>query len=274
MLVDSHCHLEFDAFEEDRADAVRRAHAAGVGAMVTICTRLSRFGDVLAVAESEASVWCSAGIHPHHAAEEQPVIGSLVGHANHPKVVGIGETGLDYHYDNSPRDVQQRSFRAHIAAARQTGLPLIVHNRASDGDMAAILEDETEKGVFPGVLHCFSSSRELARRALALGFHISISGIVTFRNAQELRDIVVDLPPDRLLVETDSPFLAPVPNRGKRNEPSFVTHVADRISEIRNTEKDYISEVTTSNFFRLFSKAKRPDADSASPVPESFDNNP
>lgn len=273
MLVDSHCHLEFDAFEEDRSDAIRRAHAAGVGAMVTICTRLSRFDEVLAVAESEKSVWCSAGIHPHHAAEEQPATG-LVARADHPKVVGIGETGLDYHYDNSPRDVQQRSFRAHIAAARETGLPLIVHNRESDGDMAAILEDEAEKGVFPGVLHCFSSSRELARRALNLGFHISISGIVTFRNAQELRDIVVDLPMDRLLVETDSPFLAPVPNRGRRNEPSFVTHVADRIAEIRNAEKDYISEVTTNNFFRLFGKAKRPAGDPANPVSGSPNNNP
>lgn len=272
MLVDSHCHLEFEAFEEDRSDAVRRAHAAGVGTMVTICTRLSRFDEVLAVADGEPSVWCSAGVHPHHAAEERPATG-LVALAEHPKVVGIGETGLDYHYDNSPRDAQRRSFRAHIAAARRTGLPLIVHNRESDGDMAAILEDETEKGAFPGVLHCFSSSRELARRALALGFHISISGIVTFRNAQELRGIVAELPMERLLVETDSPFLAPVPNRGKRNEPSFVTHVADRIAEIRNAEKDYISEVTTNNFFRLFSKAKRPDDGSAGPVSGSPNNN-
>ena len=261
MLVDSHCHLDFDVFDDDRTETIARARDAGVSTMVTICTRVTRFDEIRAIAESDPNIWCSVGIHPHQAEEEPPVtVERLVELAAHPKVVGIGETGLDYYYDNSPRDVQQQSFRTHIAAARETGLPLIVHTRDADDDMADILEDEMEKGAYTGVLHCFSSGRHLAERALALGFYISLSGIVTFRNAEELRHIVSDVPPDRILVETDSPFLAPIPNRGKRNEPSFVVHTAARVAELKKLEKDELSMISTDNFFRLFNKAKRPDA--------------
>ena len=259
MLVDSHCHLDFDVFDEDRADTIRRAKDAGIGTMVTICTRVTRFGDILAISESDPDIWCSVGIHPHQA-EEEPRVGieDLVSRAQNPNVVGIGETGLDYYYDSSPRDTQKESFRIHIAAARETGLPLIVHTRDADEDMADILEDEMGKGAFPGVLHCFSSGADLARRALDIGFYISLSGIVTFKNAQDLRDIVEDVPLDRILVETDSPFLAPVPHRGKRNEPSFVFHTADKVAEIKNVKTDDLSMISTNNFFRLFSKAQRP----------------
>ena len=218
MLVDSHCHLDFDVFDEDRQETIQRARNAGVATMVTICTRVTRFDEIRAIAESDENIWCSVGIHPHQA-EEEPIVSvdDLVSRAAHPKVIGIGETGLDYYYDNSPRELQETSFRTHIAASRETGLPLIVHTRDADEDMADILEDEMGKGAFPGVLHCFSSGRQLAERALDIGFYISLSGIVTFKNAEDLRDIAKDVPVDRILVETDSPFLAPIPNRGKRN---------------------------------------------------------
>ncbi len=262
MLVDSHCHLDFESFDEDRAAVLERARAAGVGALVTICTRLSRFSDVLALAEAGgATVYCSVGIHPHQVAEEDPAeTAALVELARHPKVIGIGETGLDYYYDNSPRDAQRASFRTHIHAARETGLPLIVHARDADDDMAAILRDESGQGTFPGVLHCFSSGRALAETALDLGLYISLSGIVTFRNADELRDIVRDVPLDRLLVETDAPFLAPVPKRGKRNEPAYVVHTAEAAAAIKGVEADAFAALTTDNFFRLFAKAARPAA--------------
>ncbi len=259
MLVDSHCHLDFDVFDEDREDAIRRANAAGVGTMVTICTRVTRFDAIRAIAESHPDVWCSVGIHPHQAEEEPRVsLERLLECAVHPKVVGIGETGLDYYYDNSPRDLQAESFRTHIAAARESGLPLIVHTRDADDDMADILGEEMGKGAFTGVLHCFSSGRRLAERALALGFYISLSGILTFRNAEELRAIAADVPRDRILVETDSPFLAPVPNRGKRNEPAFVVHTATALSQVLKADFDEISRQSTENFFRLFNKAKAP----------------
>ena len=259
MLVDSHCHLDFDVFDEDRADAIKRAKDAGIGTMVTICTRVTRFEGILSIAESDPNIWCSVGIHPHQVEEEPRVsIEDLVSRARNPKVVGIGETGLDYYYDNSPHDVQKESFRTHIGAARETGLPLIVHTRDADEDMADILEDEMGKGAFPGVLHCFSSGADLARRALDIGFYISLSGIVTFKNAQDLRDIVEDVPIDRILVETDAPFLAPIPNRGKRNEPSFVVHTAAKVAEIKNVNFDLLSMTSTDNFFRLFNKAQRP----------------
>ena len=261
MLVDSHCHLDFDVFDDDRTETIRRARDAGVATMVTICTRISRFDAIRAIAESDDDIWCSVGVHPHQAEEESPIsLDDLLRCAEHPKVVGIGETGLDYYYDNSPRALQRDCFRIHIEAARRTGLPLIVHTRDADDDMADILEEEMEKGAFTGVLHCFSSGRALADRALAIGFYISLSGILTFKNAQELRDIAADVPADRLLVETDSPFLAPIPNRGKRNEPAFVAHTAAKLAEIRNAEKDYISKLSADNFFRLFTKAARPDA--------------
>ncbi len=259
MLVDSHCHLDFDRFDDDRAETIQRALEAGVGTMVTICTRLSRFEEIRAIARSHERIWCSVGIHPHQVAEEaRAETGDLVALAVDPKVVGIGETGLDYFYDTSPRQDQQTSFRTHIAAARETGLPLIVHTRDADEDMAAILADEYAKGAFPGVLHCFTSGRQLAETALELGFYISLSGIITFRNAGDVREIIRDVPLDRLLVETDSPFLAPIPNRGKRNEPSFVVHTAEKASEIKGISPESLAETTTDNFFRLFSKALRP----------------
>ncbi len=259
MLVDSHCHLDFDLFDEDRDETLARAEAAGVGLMVTICTRVSRFPDILALAESDPRLYCTVGIHPHQVAEEDPVeADALVALASHPKVVGIGETGLDYFYDTSPRDDQRASFRVHIDAARRTGLPLVVHSRDADDDMIAILRGEAGKGAFPCVMHCFSSSRVLAEAALELGFYISLSGIVTFRNAQDLRDIVADVPLDRLLVETDSPYLAPMPNRGKRNEPSFVVHTAQCGAELKGVSIEEFTRTTTDNFFRLFDKAARP----------------
>lgn len=261
MLVDSHCHLDFDVFDEDRQETIQRARNAGVATMVTICTRVTRFEEIRSIAESDENIWCSVGIHPHQA-EGEPVVSveDLVSRAAHPKVIGIGETGLDYYYDNSPRKLQETSFRTHIAAARETGLPLIVHTRDADDDMADILEDEMGKGAFPGVLHCFSSGRRLAERALDIGFYISLSGIVTFKNAEDLRDIAKDVPVDRILVETDSPFLAPIPNRGKRNEPSFVVDTAARVAEIKGVDNIALSIASTDNFFRLFNKATRPAA--------------
>ncbi len=259
MLVDSHCHLDFDVFDDDRQETIQRARDAGVATMVTICTRVTRFAEIRAIAESDENIWCSVGIHPHQA-EEEPVVSveDLVSRAAHPKVIGIGETGLDYYYDNSPRELQKTSFRTHIAAARETGLPLIVHTRDADEDMADILEDEMEKGAFPGVLHCFSSGRRLAERALDIGFYVSLSGIVTFKNAEDLRDIAKDVPLDRILVETDSPFLAPIPNRGKRNEPAFVADTAARVAELKGVDNLILSNASTENFFRLFNKATRP----------------
>ncbi len=259
MLVDSHCHLDFDVFDEDRRETIQRARDAGVLAMVTICTRVTKFEEIRAIAETDDNIWCSVGIHPHQV-EEEPVatVEDLVSRATHPKVIAIGETGLDYYYDNSPRELQETSFRTHIAASRETGLPLIVHTRDADEDMADILEDEMGKGAFPGVLHCFSSGRRLAERAINLGFYISISGIVTFKNAQDLRDIVKDVPVERILVETDAPFLAPIPNRGKRNEPAFVTNTAAKVAELKGMDNRALSAASTENFFRLFTMAKRP----------------
>ena len=258
MLVDSHCHLDFDSFATDRSEVIQRARSAGVQTLVTICTRVSRFGEILKIAESDSEIWCSVGIHPHHTEEEDLVsVDDLVERATHPKVIGIGETGLDYHYDNSPRELQKTSFRTHIAAARSSGLPLIVHNRQSDEDMIEILEEEMSRGAFSGVLHCFSSGQTLARRALKMGFYISLSGIVTFRNAKELRELVEEIPEEKLLVETDAPFLAPVPNRGKRNEPSFVVHTATEVARLKNMNIKAFSKCSTENFYRLFKKARR-----------------
>jgi TatD DNase family protein len=261
MLVDSHCHLDFKDFEGELDDVVARAGAAGVGTMVSISTHLSKFEGVKAVAERFDNVWCSVGVHPHQAGEEgvdSP--DRLVELAQHPRVVGIGESGLDYYYDNSPRDRQQISFRAHIEAARETGLPLIVHARDADEDAADIMRDEMEKGAYTAVMHCFSSGRGLAEAALEMGMYISFSGILTFKNAQELRNIARDVPEDRILVETDSPFLAPIPNRGKRNEPSFVAHIAEVLAEVRGMDRNALETATTDNFFRLFSRAQRPAA--------------
>lgn len=257
MLVDSHCHLDFDDFGEDIDDVVARAGANGVGAMVTICTHLSRFAAVRAVAERYDNIWCSVGVHPHEAgAEGQKAADALIELAGHPKVVGIGETGLDYYYEHSPREAQRESFRAHIEAARRTGLPLIVHSRDADAEMADILREEYATGPFSGVMHCFSSGPALAEAALGIGFYISFSGILTFKSADEVRAIAQDVPPDRLLVETDAPYLAPMPNRGKRNEPSFVVHTAAQLAEVKGMSSADLARQTTDNFFRLFSRAE------------------
>ncbi len=262
MLVDSHCHLDFEDFAAELDQVVARAHAAGVGTMVTICTRVSQFDRVLAIAERYQRIYCSVGIHPHEAAAEAAVAPARLSQlSRHPKVVGIGETGLDYFYEHSPRAAQQRSFRAHIAAARETGLPLIVHTRDADRDTAAILAEEHARGPFPGLIHCFSTSRELAEKALELGFYISLSGILTFKRAEALRDTVRGLPVDRLLVETDAPYLAPVPRRGKRNEPAFVVHTADELARIKGMEADEMARRTSENFFRLFGKVAAPEAE-------------
>ncbi len=259
MLVDSHCHLDFDALAGDLPGVLARAGDAGVGTMVTICTRVTEFDRVLKIAEAHDQVWCTVGIHPHNA-ESEPVTSTeeLMRYAEHPKVVGIGETGLDYYYDHSPREVQQRAFREHIRAARETGLPLIVHSRDADEDMAAILSEEMEEGAFPGVMHCFSSSPALAKAALDIGMYISLSGIITFKKADELRAIAKGVSLTRLLVETDAPYLAPVPHRGKTNEPAFMRLTAEKLAELKEVTPAQIETATTANFFELFKKAERP----------------
>lgn len=259
MLVDSHCHLDFPELAGDRAGVLARARDAGVGRMVTISTRVRRFDEIRAIAEAHDPVWCSVGTHPHNAAEETDVTADeLVRLAAHPKVVAIGEAGLDYFYDHAPREVQAASLRTHIAAARRTGLPLVIHARAADDDVAAILTEETGKGAFPFVLHCFSSGRALAETGVGLGGYVSFSGILTFRKSDELRAIARALPRDRLLVETDAPYLAPVPFRGRPNEPALVVHTAAVLAETLGMDADEIARVTTDNFFRLFSRMPRP----------------
>ncbi len=260
MLVDSHCHLDFPDFQPDFDQVLARAAEAGVGLMLSIGTRLSAFDQVLAVAERYDQVYCTVGIHPHEAGREPGIAAErLLALAAHPKVVGFGETGLDYFYEHSPREQQQASFRAHIEAARLTGLPVVVHTRDADDDTAAILAEEYAKGPFSGLIHCFSSGPQLAQQALAIGFYISLSGIITFNKADALRDTVRALPLDRLLVETDAPYLSPVPKRGKRNEPAFVAHTAAKLAELKGCGAAAIAAATTANFFRLFGKL-RPDA--------------
>jgi TatD DNase family protein len=257
-LVDSHCHLDFDDFAGDLDGIVGRAQAAGIGRIVSISTRVQRRAGLLAIAERFPDVYCSIGTHPHHAHEELDLTtADLVALTRHPKTVAIGEAGLDYHYDLSPREAQERGFRNHIAAARETGLPLVIHSREADADMAAILEEETGKGAFPAVLHCFTGGRELAQRAVALGLYVSFTGILTFKKSDELRAIAAELPADRILVETDSPYLAPGRHRGKRNEPAFVVETARVLAETRKVELPEIAQTTTENFFRLFSKVPR-----------------
>ena len=256
MLVDSHCHLDFPDFADELDEVVARAGEAGVATMLTICTHLTRFPQVLAVAERFANVWCTVGIHPHEAASEpETSVETLLRLAEHPKVVGFGETGLDYHYLHSPAEAQQRSFRVHIAAARTARLPLVVHTREADADTARILAEEMGQGPFPGLLHCFSSSRQLAENAVDLGFFVSFAGIVTFKTAEALRETAAALPLERILVETDAPYLAPVPKRGKRNEPAYVRHTAAEVARIRGMAFADLAAATTDNFFRLFTKA-------------------
>ena len=259
MLVDSHCHLDFADFDADRDALVGRARAAGVGTMVTISTRVAKFARLKEIALRYERVYCSIGTHPHNAAEEPDVTADDLARiaTAEPLVVAIGEAGLDYHYGHSPRVAQREGFLRHIAAARQTQLPLVIHAREADEDIAAILEDEAGKGAFPFVLHCFSSGAGLARRGLALGGFVSFSGILTFKGADTLRAIAADVPLDRLLVETDAPYLAPAPHRGRRNEPAYVVDTARVLASIKGVTEDALAEATTANFHRLFNKVPR-----------------
>jgi TatD DNase family protein len=261
MLVDSHCHLDFPDLANELDAVVARARAAGIARIVTISTRVARHENVLAIAERFPEVYCSVGTHPHNAHEEVDVtVDDLVARTRSAKVVALGEAGLDYHYDYSPREAQERGFRTHIAAARATALPLVVHTREADEDTARILEEETGKGAFPAVLHCFTGGRDLARRVIALGLFISFTGILTFKNSAALRAIAAELPADRILVETDAPYLAPGKFRGKRNEPAYVVETAKVLAEARGVTPDEIARQTTANFFRLFAKVPRPAA--------------
>jgi TatD DNase family protein len=263
-LIDSHCHLDFPDFATELDGVVSRARAANIARMVTISTRVRQQNALLAITERFPEVYCSVGTHPHHADEELDITtADLVAHTKKPKVVALGEAGLDYHYDNAPRDAQERGFRNHIAAARETGLPLVIHSRDADDDMARILEEETGKGAFPAVLHCFTGGPELARRAIGLGLYISFTGILTFKNSGALREIAAGLPADRILVETDAPYLAPGKFRGKRNEPSFVIETANVLAETRGVSFDAIARQTTENFFKLFAKVPKPAAAAA-----------
>ena len=255
MLADSHCHLNYEGLVEEQQAVLARARARGVTAMLNIATREREWDAVLATAEAEPDVWATVGIHPHEA-DQHPHIDTakLVERARHPRVVGIGESGLDYHYDHSDRVRQQDSFRAHIAACRETQLPLIVHTRDAEEDTLAILGEEMGKGAYPGVIHCFTASRAFADSALDLGFYISISGIVTFKNAREIQETAKVVPADRLLVETDAPFLAPVPHRGKRGEPAFVADTLAFLADLRGDDREELSTLTAQNFHRLFNK--------------------
>ncbi len=258
MLIDSHVNLHAPAFDEDRPAVIARARAAGVGAMLTICDRLSNFPAVQQISEAEPDIWCTVGVHPHEARHHQTFEPSeLVQLTTGPRVVGLGETGLDYHYDLSPRDQQRAVFDAHIAAAQITGLPLVVHTREADADMAQMLEAAYERQPFKLLMHCYTSGAELAARAAALGAWFSVSGIATFKAAEEVRAVIADMPQDRILVETDCPYLAPVPLRGRRNEPAFLPHVLARLAAIRGWSLQEAEERTTEAFFTLFDKASR-----------------
>lgn len=256
MLIDSHCHLNYKGLVEDQQAVLARARAAGVAAFLNISTRASEWDEVIGLAERESDVMASVGIHPHEADLHPDVeTQTLVERAAHPRVIGIGETGLDYYYDRSDRDRQRQSFRSHIAAARETQLPLIVHTRDAEDDTFAILDEEMGKGAYPALIHCFTASQDFADKVLALGLTISISGIVTFKNARELQDVARNVPADRLLVETDAPFLAPVPHRGRPCEPAFVADTARFLAELRGETFEALAETTTANFRALFTKA-------------------
>jgi len=255
MLIDTHCHLDFPELTADRAGVLARARGAGVGRMVTICTEIEKYPTIRAIAESADNIFCSVGTHPNHATDEREFSAQEIADlAAHEKCVAIGEAGLDYHYDRAPRELAHRVFRAHIEAARETGLPLVIHTRDADEDMAAILADEMAKGAFKALLHCFSSSRALAEKGVELGLYVSFSGIVTFKNSHELRDIAKNVPLERMLVETDAPFLAPTPYRGKTNEPAFVARTAEVLAEVKGIELEALAEITTANALNLFDK--------------------
>ena len=258
MFVDSHCHLNYKGLVERQQDVLTQARDADVSAMLNISTRENEWDDVIGLAEQEADVWASVGIHPHEADAHIGVdTGKLVAKAANSRVIGIGETGLDYYYDHSDRTQQRASFREHIAASRETGLPLIVHTREAEDDTLEILSDEMGKGAYSGVIHCFTASAAFGRSALNLGFYISLSGIVTFKNAKDLQAVAVEIPEDRLLIETDSPFLAPVPHRGKACEPGFVADTARFLADLRGVSVEKLAATSTDNFYRLFSKAIR-----------------
>ncbi|GGY97111.1 TatD family hydrolase [Novosphingobium colocasiae] len=259
MLIDSHCHLQYKGLIEDQQGVLDRARAAGISGFLNISTRQSEWQAVVATAEREPDVWASIGIHPHEADQHADLgEGALLEAAAHPKVIGIGETGLDYYYDKSDREVQQALFRTHIRVARQTGLPIIIHTRDAEDDTLRILDEEMQQGAFPALIHCFTASAEFGRRVLELGLTISLSGIVTFKNARDLQDFAREVPGDRLLVETDSPFLAPVPHRGRTCEPAYTADTARFVANLRGESADDLAARTSANFFSLFAKAVRP----------------
>jgi TatD DNase family protein len=261
MLIDSHCHLEFPEFADDLPAILARAKAAGIGALVTISTRIRRFEAITAIAEAHKGIYCSLGTHPHQAEEEAAIsLEEIIALSQHPKVIAIGETGLDYFYHYAPIDTQHASFRRHLAACRQTDLPVIIHARDADADMLAILQQEGMGAGLRGVLHCFSSGEALAMACIEAGFYISFSGMLTFPKSQALREIAARIPLERLLVETDAPFLAPVPMRGKRNEPAFVAHTAATLARIKGVTSEDLARITTENFYRLFTRARREDS--------------
>lgn len=258
MLIDSHCHLDFPDFADEREAVITRARAAGIAGMLSICTRMRDFAAIAALAESHPGIWCTVGVHPHEAEEAGELgVAALVAAAAHQRVVGLGEAGLDFYYEHSPRDIQERVFRTHIAAARETGLPVVIHTRDADDETVRILDEEQAKGAFGGVIHCFSAGPKVAEAALRHGMYISFSGIVTFKNAEAVRDVARTVPLDRLLVETDAPYLAPMPVRGKRCEPAFTAHTARFVAELRDLAPDELAQQTTDNFFRLFPRAER-----------------
>lgn len=260
-VVDSHCHLDFEGMEENLPGILARAEAAGVGLMLSISSRVARFPNLLRIAEEHANVYCTVGTHPHNAHEEPDVTADdLVKLTEHPKVVGIGEAGLDYHYDFSPREAQMKGFRTHIAAARESGLPLVIHTREAEEDTARALEEEMGKGAFKALLHCFTSQDWLAQKGVELGLSVSFSGILTYKTADNLRATARGLPEDRILVETDAPYLAPVPYRGRPNEPAFVVKTLEHLAAARDTEVSRMARITSDNFFRLFDKVPRPEA--------------
>lgn len=264
MLVDSHCHLDFPDFATDLDGIIARAEAAGVRRMITISTRVRRLSELLAIAERYPNVYCSVGTHPHHADEEDGIgADELVALAQHPKIVAFGEAGLDYFYKNGSPEAQARGFRAHIAAARATGLPLVIHTRDADADCGRILDEEMAKGPFRAVLHCYTGGRDLAMKAIGHGLFVSFTGILTFKASQGLRDLAAELPADRIMVETDAPYLAPGKHRGKRNEPAFVIETAKVLAEVRGVSFEEIARQTTENFFNFFSKVPRSSAQAA-----------
>ncbi len=261
LIVDSHCHLDYDGLYENMPDVLARAETAGVGLVLSISSRIRNFPKILGIAEAHDKVFCTVGTHPHNAHEELDIpVAEIVRLAQHPRVVGIGEAGLDYFYDKAPREAQMQGFKNHIAAARETGLPLVIHTRDAEEDTARLLEAEMARGPFKALLHCFTSQQWLAERAVELGLYVSFSGILTYKTAQNLRDTAKVLPEDRILVETDAPYLAPVPFRGKSNEPAFVAHTLSVLAETRGVSRDHMARATSANFFHLFNKVPMPAA--------------